>query len=94
MICESLPSLHFVLGEKKYIWFEVKSTVNQIFTITEAAWELKRVDEVVASGICEIDGTNTVRLLLEPPSYGAYTLYVSYTVPPEVKKAQVNIIVD
>ena len=93
-MCGSLPSLRFVLGEKKYIWFEVRSAINQLFNITEATWELKRVNEVVASGICEIDETNTVRLLLEPPSYGVYTLYVSYAVPPEVKKAQVNIIVN
>ena len=94
MMCGSPPSLRFALGEKKYVWFEIKTAKEQVFAITEAIWELKQVDEVVAQGTCEIDGTNTVRLLLEPPAYGSYTLYVSYTVPPEVKKAQVNIIVN
>lgn len=93
MRCEMIPSLRFVLGEKKYIWFRVTSKVEQTFTITEATWELKRVGEVVASGTCEVDGTDTVRLLLEPPDYGSYMLYVSYRVPPELKKAQVNIVV-
>ncbi len=94
MTCKNAPSIKFVLGEKKYVWFKVVSKIDQFFTITEATWELKRVGEVVASGKCDVDGTDTVRLLLEPPGYGAYTLYVSYTIPPEVKKAQVNVIVN
>lgn len=94
MMCNGVPSIKFVLGEKKYVWFKVVSKVEQTFTITAATWELKRVDEVVASGTCEIDGTDTVRILLEPPAYGAYTLYVSYTIPPEVKKAQVSVLVN
>ena len=93
MGCSGLPSIKFTLGEKKYVWFKVVSKVEQLFTITDATWELKRAGEIIAAGACEIDGTDTVRLLLEPPAYGAYTLYISYTVPPEIKKAQVNVLV-
>lgn len=94
MMCNGVPSIKFALGEKKYVWFKVISKIEQVFTITDATWELKRIDEVVASGAFEIDGTDTVRILLEPPAYGNYTLYVKYTVPPEVKKAQVSVLVN
>lgn len=94
MTCSGVPSIRFMLGEKKYVWFKVVSKNKQLFSITEATWELKHVSEVVAFGACEIDGTDTVRILLEPPAYGTYTLYVRYTVPPETKKAQVSVLVN
>lgn len=94
MTCGSTPNIRFALGERKFVWFKAISKINQLFTITEARWELKQVDKIIASGDCEIDGNDTVRILLEPLERGVYTLCVSYTVPPEVKKAQVNVLVN
>lgn len=94
MSCQGTPSIKFILGERKYIWFKATSKIDQHFVITDATWELKHLNKIIASGECEIDGQDTVRILLEPRERGAFTLYVSYTVPPEIKKAQVNILVN
>lgn len=89
-----MPNIRFTLGERKYIWFKAISKINQLFKITEASWELKQIDKIIATGDCEIEADDTVRVLLEPLYRGAYTLCVSYTVPPEVKKAQVSVLVN
>ena len=94
MTCQTGPGIKFMLGERKFVWFKAISKIDQLFVITEASWELKQLDRVVASGECELDGNDTVRILLEPPERGMYMLCVSYTVPPEVKKAQVSILVN
>lgn len=36
MTCSGVPSIKFVLGEKKYVWFKVISKIEQLFTITDA----------------------------------------------------------
>lgn len=94
MTCHGAPSIKFALGERKFVWFRATSKIDQMFVITDASWELKQVGRVVASGKCELDGNDTVRILLEPAERGAYTLCVSYTVPPEIKKAQVSVLVN
>lgn len=92
MDCSGMPSLKFILGERKYVWFKITSCVDQIFTIASATWELKHINGTVAAyGDCELDGTDILRVLLEPVDRGTYILCVSYLVPPELKKAQVNV---
>ncbi len=93
--CNSMPSLQFVYGECKYVWFKITSCIEQMFVITSATYELRRSNnEIVASGECELDGVNTLRALLQPPARGVYILCVTYTIPPETKKAEVRILVN
>ena len=83
--------IDFILGERKYIQFEIKSSINQTVIITSATWKLLKDDEVVDSGDCEITEGNTLDVLLFPPGIGEFTLEVEYEIPPEVRKARCNI---
>ena len=88
------PSIKFNCGERKYVWFKITSCIEQLFVITSATWNLKKIDgQEIARGECELDGTDTLRVLLEPPAPGTYVLSVEYEIPPEIKKAQVYVYV-
>lgn len=82
----------FILGEKKYVWFKVTSKIAQKVVINTATWQLLDGENVLDSGDCEIED-NVIKVLLNPDRKGTFLLAVEYTIPPEIKKTGVNIIV-
>lgn len=81
----------FILGEKKYLQFEIKSMINQKIVITDSSWTLYDSEgKTVQSGSCDID-ENTLQLLLQPDARGDYILEVSYDIPPEIRKVRCEI---
>ena len=80
-------NIRFIKGEKKYIQFLITSKKREPIIITNATFILTRNDEVILNGKCEIEGS-TVLVLLDPVNIGSYILEVTYTIPPEVRKAR------
>lgn len=81
----------FIIGEKKYIQFEIRSMIQQKVVITEATWILLDTKgKEVLTGNCEIED-NILRLLLEPDAIGEYILEVTYSIPPEIRKVRCEI---
>lgn len=85
---ECCPKLNFIAGERKYVCAKLTSCIGQVFTLSDASWELLEMDGTqVASGDCDVvdDGkTKTLRALVEPPGTGTYVLEFTYTIPPEI----------
>ena len=85
---ECCPKLNFIAGEKKYVCAKLTSCIGQVFTLSDASWELLGMDGTqVASGDCDVvdDGSaKTLRALVEPPEAGTYVLEFTYTIPPEI----------
>lgn len=84
---------HFMLGERKFIDFEVTSK-NKNFVITNATYELSYNGEVIESGDCEIKGHELSVLLTSPEEKGTYILKVFYEIPPEIRGIEVVVDVD
>ena len=80
-------SIKFIKGEKKYIQFLISSKKKEPIIITDAAFTLTRNGEVVLNGACEIEDS-TILVLLDPINVGSYQLEVTYTIPPETRKAR------
>lgn len=84
--------IDFILGEKKHIEMEIKSTRPQKILIIDANYILyNENNEEVLTGICEIEDEHFIKILLEPTSRGKYTLEVTYTIPPEIRKARCKV---
>lgn len=83
-------NVEFILGESKYVDFSITSKANEPFVIASANYQLKDGSTVMSSGSCEIDGT-TVSALLSPAQRGRFALEVTYTIPPETRKARVYV---
>lgn len=84
---------HFMLGERKFIDFEVTSK-NEDFIITSATYELSYNGEVIESGDCVIDGHGLSVLLTSPEEKGTYIMKVFYEIPPERRGIEVVVDVD
>ncbi len=82
-----IVNVRFVRGEKKYIQFLVLSKKKEPIIITNATYTLTHNNEVVECGSCEIDGS-AILVLLELSTFGSYQLEVTYTIPPEIRKAR------
>lgn len=93
MIDYTAPAVHFIFGERKYVWFDIRASGETGFTIQNAKWKLKKGGKEVTSGSCEVDSGTTVRVLLDPPERGDFILEMSYEVPPELKKSEVVVLV-
>lgn len=83
----------FILGEKKYIQFEIKSMIQQKVVVISATWSLKDAETMaeVQNGTCEIENGSELKLLLMPEAKGSYILEVTYTIPPEIRKVRCGI---
>ena len=91
MLCNC--GCNFLFGEEKYIEFEVTSCKGEVPVISSSKWVLKDGDEELVSGDCKTDGS--VRsVFLAPPKRGKLTLELTYTIPPETRKARVWVYVD
>lgn len=80
-------NIKFIKGEKKYVQFLVSSKKKEPVIITDASFVLTRNEEVVLSGECEVEDS-TILVFLEAVSMGSYMLEVTYTIPPETRKAR------
>lgn len=83
----------FILGEEKYLDFEVRSKSLHTIVITSAYYKLMRGANVILSGNCEING-DRISILLEPPERGDYVLELTYTVAPETRKEKIILRVE
>lgn len=94
---ECTPKLNFFAGEKKYVCAKLTSCIGQVFTLSDASWELSAIDGTqVSFGDCDVvdDGkSKTLRALIEPPGTGTYVLEFTYTIPPEIFIRRVMIYV-
>lgn len=89
-----LTELNFILGEKKIIQFEVISTKkDERVVITEAKWSLSREGQRQQAGDCIVH-ENRIEVLLEPEQEGRHELTITYTIPPEVRKARCMLYVN
>lgn len=84
-------NVDFILGEKKFIKFDVKSAINQRIVITSARYKLYLGDNLVAEDDCDIISDDCVQLLLKPDEVGKYVLEVEYEIPPEIRKVRCKI---
>lgn len=82
----------FILGEEKYIDFQVRSSIAQTVVITSATYELSKPGSTAITGICEIDG-DKISTLLEPPEKGTYLFEVTYIIAEETRKVRLNLLV-
>ena len=80
-------NIKFIKGEKKYVQFLISSKKKEPIIITSATYTVTRNYEVVTSGDCEIDGS-MILVLLDQLNIGSYQLEVTYTIPPETRKAR------
>lgn len=83
----------FILGEDKYVELEIRCRQRDAaVVIPEASWELSRVsgEAPESSGACEIE-RQYIRALIEPRERGEYRLMITYSIPPETRKAEVRL---
>lgn len=83
-------NIEFILGEQKYLDFNITSRTNEQFVISASTYQLKDGAEVLDNGNCDINGA-TLTVLLAPNKRGRFILEVSYTIPPETRKARVFV---
>ena len=83
-------NIKFIKGEKKYVQFLISSKKKEPIIITSATYTVTHNGEMVTSGDCEIDGS-TILVLLDPLNIGSYQLEITYTIPPEIRKARCEI---
>ena len=90
----SINSIHFALGEQRYLEFEIcPRRANDTVVITAASWELQQNGATVETGSCEVNG-KMIRALIVPAGQGVYQLEIAVTVPPEVRKERLMLYVD
>ena len=80
----------YILGEDKYVELEIRCRQKDAtVVIPEATWELFRASKDVpeSTGSCEID-RQYIRALIEPGERGQYRLIITYSIPPETRKAE------
>lgn len=82
----------FILGEEKFVEFQVRSTKAQTVVITSATYELSKPSTTAITGICEIDG-DKISTLLEPIEKGTYLFEVTYVIAEETRKIRINLLV-
>lgn len=83
--------IDFILGEKKYVKFDIKSSIGQAIIVTSAKYTLSLNGSVIESGDCEIIEGNTLQLLLQPESKAKYDLEIEYEIPPEIRKVRCKV---
>ncbi|WP_154666508.1 hypothetical protein [Anaeromassilibacillus senegalensis] len=84
--------MDWILGEDKYVDLEVRSRPAGPVVVPRAVWNLKRNIEgtIEQTGTCEVDG-GRIGVLVEPQQVGAYTLEITYEIPPETRKVRVML---
>lgn len=80
-----MESRNYLVGEKKYIEFEITSYEDEAIVITDALYALKKDGITVETGKAEEDG-NEIRILLDTDEPGVFLLEVAVTIPPETIK--------
>ncbi len=80
-----MESRNYLVGEKKYIEFEITSCEDEAIVITDALYALKKDGITVETGKAEVDG-NEIRILLDTDEPGVFLLEVAVTIPPETIK--------
>jgi hypothetical protein len=80
----------FILGEEKYLDFQVRSAITQTVVITSATYTLTKAGAVDITGVCIING-NKISVLIEPPELGMYLLEVTYIIADEKRKTRVYL---
>lgn len=82
----------FILGEDKYIDFLVASRQENVDVVIDSAcWDLTKVGKGESlHGDCRITG-NMISALICPPSSGNYILTITYKIPPETRKMEVEL---
>jgi len=83
--------LRYLLGEDKYVRFEVTSTRGDDFSIDSALYALSKDGEVESSGPCTISG-HEISVKLKPLFRSClYTLEVTYCIADETLKKRVEL---
>ena len=80
-----MESRNYLVGEKKYIEFEITSCEDEAIVITDASYALQKDDIIIETGKAEVDG-NEIRILLDTDEPGVFLLEVAVTIPPETIK--------
>ncbi len=80
----------FILGEEKYIDFQVRSSITQTVVISSATYTLSKNGIIDISGVCIINGSK-ISVLLEPPELGVYLLEITYIIAEEKRKVRVSL---
>lgn len=82
----------WILGENKYVELEVRSKRAESIVVSQANWTLTQdaASEAEQTGTCEVNG-GLISALVEPRQTGAYTLEITYKMPPETRKVRVML---
>jgi hypothetical protein len=80
----------FILGEEKYVEFQVRSAITQTVVISSARYTLSKDGSGDITGVCVING-NKISVLLEPPGIGVYLLEITYIIAEETRKVRVSL---
>lgn len=81
-----MDSRSYLVGEKKYIEFEITSCEDETVIITDASYVLKKDGFIVVeTGKAEVDD-DEIRILLDTDKPGVFMLEVTVTIPPETIK--------
>lgn len=82
----------FILGEERYVSFEVVPTKSgEEFQILKASWELFIKGEPEAAGDCRIDGHTIAALVCPKTKYNSYELLFTYLIGEETLKTIVKL---
>ena len=81
---------NWILGEDKYVDLEVRSGQPGPVVIPHAEWTLTKnlKGKPEQEGTCEVEN-GRISVLVEPQETGAYTLEITYEIPPETRKVRV-----
>lgn len=86
-----MDEVKYILGEDKYLKFEVKSVKNDSFIIDSAKYDLIDDGTVEVSGDCVIDG-HYIKVKLNPKKETIlYSLMITYIIADETLKYKVRI---
>ena len=86
-----MNEVKYILGEDKYLKFEVKSVKGDSFAIDSAKYDLIDDGVVEASGDCVID-EHFIKVKLKPQKATTlYTLIITYVIAEETLKHKVRI---
>ena len=82
--------LEFLLGEQRYIRFNIISRKKQPVIITDATYVLSHNGNELDRGKCEIEDSS-MKVFINASETGTMQLEVTYVIPPETRKVRCSV---
>lgn len=86
-----LPIVDMIIGESRTVPVKAVSKSGNTVVITNATYQLKKGETVVASGNCTVTGGCVATCQITPTAVGDYMLVVQGTIAPDTFKCLVRV---